>query len=250
MTNPSKSNESPRQIRRRLMSTRRRWTLFMASTLVTLAVVLIPESAAFAGCNPGRVNDGQTYFAGWITNNEPTTVTQNSANIYNYPNPYVAPGSGVFAWDMIVGPALNDYAQVGWVVDYNGRHTFIEWNVNGHVGSNFSITANTPGTTTWYEEYTTGGGTNYCFGDNGTQIGCSGTLGWKGLSGQDLGEIHTLADQMPGSYTVPEDWNNSFIFYYGSQYNFNGYLVYNSSYFNDNIYSQVHDQAGDADCYS
>jgi hypothetical protein len=81
-------------------------------------------------------------------------------------------------------------------------------------------------------------------------------LGWHGESGQDLGEIHTLADQMPGAVTVPEKLSNAFIFYNGIvQHNFNGYGIGNNqygqnSYFNYFVYSQATAEAGDKACNS
>ncbi|MHB1929447.1 MAG: hypothetical protein ACYDEN_11490 [Acidimicrobiales bacterium] len=242
------------------------WLRHRAGRAATIPVIALTcwlagaaglPGAALAGCNPNRTDDGVTYFDGWLTGTEPTTVTANSSNIYNYPAPYVYPGNGVFAWVMIVGGSGN-YAQVGWVTDYNSsgnrvRQTFTEWHYGSHIGSDFSITAQPTNTTSWYEVATPNGtGTNYCFYVNGSAVGsCSGSLGWYGTGGQDLAEIHTLADQMPGGTHNPEEWSNAFIFDNGNrQYNFNGHATGNTTYFNYAIYSQTMAEASDKACSS
>jgi hypothetical protein len=208
--------------------------------------VLGVQRLALASCNPGRANDGVTYFAGWISPQEPQNVTANSADIYNYV-PYMAPGSGGGAWVMVNGSTSGDFAQVGWWIDSGGRYVITEWDNHGALGWQF-YAADPAGSTRWYEVYKSGS-TNWCFADAGTTLRCSGSLAWgTPRYGEDLGEIHSLADQMPGSLNTPEDWNNSFIFYNGTQHNFNGFRQYNPTYFNDAIYSQIHAQAGDQAC--
>jgi hypothetical protein len=224
--------------------------MFAIAILLPSIVLLTDPATAFAGCNPRRTNDGAGYFAGWNSPAEPGVTTVNSALIYNYANPYVYRGSGVFAWVMLNGPG-SDFAQIGWNADSGGRHTFSEWSTNGQVGSNFSIVGDPPGSTSWYEVYWDSGSSNfsYCFALNGTNVGCSGNLGWDGNYGEDDAEIHSLADQMPGGVHAPEDWNNSFIFYDFGQHNFAGYGVdYNTRYFNDAVYSQIHAQEDDKAC--
>lgn len=218
------------------------------SVAILVASVFISAAAAVASCNPYRWNDGVTYFDGWATPSEPSIVTVNTSNIFNYPNPYVYSGSGVFAWVMLNGPS--SYAQVGWVVDYNGRHTFTEWTGPYGSGFNFSISPQTPGITSWYEVYM-GSGTKYCFAVNGANVGCTIDLGWWPHYAQDLAEIHTLADQMPGGSSVQEIWSNAFIYYSGAQHNFNGNVsdLYNN-YFHNQLVSQTQDKIYDLACSS
>lgn len=222
--------------------------------IVAAGVVLSSPAVASASCYPGMPNDSNYYFTGW---NSPQVVygeaTANSSNIYNYPSPYVYPGSGDFSWVMLNGTVGTEYAQVGWVQD-PGRNTFTEWNTHGVIGDNFSITPQTPGTTSWYEVDTLGGqiSTDYCFFVNGNEVGgCSGYIGWYASYGEDNSEIHTAADQMPGGIYQPEVWNNAFLFNNNVQQNFNGSLVnYNPAWFNAVVYSQTMAQAGDAYCSS
>lgn len=189
-------------------------TLLMSMALVSAVGLLVTDpTAAYASCNQGRAYNGyNVYFAGWYSPFEVSgEATANSSEVYNYPSPYVYPGSGDFAWVMLVDAGENgctNYAQVGWVQD-PGRNTFTEWTSGACslAGYDFNITAQPQGEGSWYEvdTYDSQVSTNYCFFVNGSEVGgCSGVTGWFAAGGQDYGEIHTAADQMPGAVKQPE----------------------------------------------
>jgi hypothetical protein len=232
---------------------RRVRSLIAIGCLMGVSVFVLSPTSAFASCNPGRAYNGIVYyFDGMYSPYEVSgEATADSANIYNYAHPYVYPGNGDFAWVMLVDESTN-YVQVGWVND-PGRDTFTEWTIKGSLGgSDFAITPQAQGTTSWYEVDTDGSGvsTDYCFFVNGSEVGgCTGIIGWFAEGGQDFDEIHTIADQMPGAVDQPEVWSNSFLFDNGSQENFNGTLDnYDPAIWNGHVYSSTMAQVGDAAC--
>ena len=238
------------------MLTKLRYLSFVPLVLMSLVALLVSTTtSASASCNPNRTNDGVGYLDGWISPSDGSAeATANSSNIGNYPHPYVTPGNGVFAWVMLNGSNSNEYAQVGWVSDSTGRHTFTEWDDNGTVGSDFSITPQAQGTTSSYEVSTYNGGNNdvYCFFVNGSEVGgCTSIQVWGAGYGESFGEIHTASDQMPGgtSKNNSEQWTNDFMFYNNHQSNFNGTGDnYSKAWFNLAIYSPTQADINDKSC--
>jgi hypothetical protein len=229
----------------------------LLTILASIGVFVAYPTAAFASCNPGRAYNGyNVYFAGWSSPFEVSgEATADSSQMYNYPSPYVYPRSGDFAWVMLVDAGENgctNYAQVGWVQD-PGRNTFTEW-TNGacHLaGYDFNITPQPQGQSSWYEvdTYNSQVSTDYCFFVNGSEVGgCSGATGWIAAGGQDYGEIHTAADQMPGAVHQPEYWENSFLFDNNVQENFNGTMYRSATWFNIAKYSATLGEEDDAYC--
>jgi hypothetical protein len=124
----------------------------MRAAVVVLACVasLTPALAgtAAAKCQPGRVNNGSAYFAGWSRNS--STVGGVYSLILNY-SPWVQPNSQVTAWTMLTLSNNNTkWAQVGWWEEAGGvRHTFTQYTDNSTWHTLF-LSPKAVGTSTYY----------------------------------------------------------------------------------------------------
>jgi hypothetical protein len=192
-----------------------------------------PDAGGGDGCNPGRTNDFRTFrFDGW-ERSPGTTVGGVYSDIYNY-SPWVyyitSTTSYVSAWSLVDDGY--HYAQVGWIEEPHGaRYVFTEtFDRNGDNVRYFSpepinsqsyytvLFNNTPG--------------EFTFEVNGSVIDVS-TAQFTPNDGQNYGETHSLADQMPGGYNQNEYFSNTHIWYSGAWHNFSGTPHNDSSHYGD-----------------
>ena len=193
------------------MAASRRWLGPLAAVLLSFAgMSLLPGGTvtAMAKCYPGRQNDMQTYFNGWIRAVGVNKIAGVMSSTLNY-SPWVEWRNGqssedVTAWTMLADDA-NHYAQVGWLEQrYDKRYTFTEYtDANGF---HTRLWPSQPiGSTSNYN-------TLYQYRQN------KFTLQWPSHSynvpatfipsqAQVLGEIHTLSSQTPGDGTTPESYD-------------------------------------------
>lgn len=218
----------------------------IAASALMLAVVFGFPAEVLAKCQPGRTNNGTTYFDGW-TRYVGSTVGGVYSYIKNY-SPWVQPGSMVVAWTMLhVYTQQRDYAQVGWL-EYSGgtRYTFTAYdNGSGQIMHLFA-----PYATNQYTYYTTLYGNvpgKFTFQANGTTLE-NVPAGFVPNEGQVYGEIKTLASQMPGGYASVERFDDTWIYYSGAWRAFNGSHSPPSSYFGNNVSSTTAIQIWDNAC--
>ncbi len=154
---------------------------------------------------------------------------------------------------MLMNWTTSHYAQVGWFNDTpHGWNTFVEYYDPNEPGNVFELWFGTeygsPGAEPLYRVTYSNGAFQYFI--NTTEV-WSDTAYFTPNGGQIFGEIHSLADQMPGGVNDPEDFNNSEIRYGTTWDPYNGTkLNYSSSYFNIAEYSNEHLQVGDRYCSS
>lgn len=192
--------------------------ILLCATTVVLALGLVPSVRAYAagggdGCNPHRgVGNDKSQFDGWQNDHISTTTVGGAyANIYNY-SPWVSANTSqgsneiVVAWTMLTDGT--NYAQVGWW-EYAGTHGSPQRNVFVEINSNGSdyqqlFTAQTQDTSTYYTTLFTpnGSGGTLSFQVAGSTLGgipsAYTTVSWTPHHSQIYGEVHNVADQMPG----------------------------------------------------
>lgn len=191
-----------------------------------------PDAGGGDGCNPRRANDFLTFrFDGWYRD-PGTTVGGVYSDIYNY-SPWVyyisAQASAVAAWTMVdLSSNANTWAQVGWVEFPLGkRYVFTQTNNNGNLITHYfspkpinsqayytTLYNNTPG--------------HFSYQVSGSTIEVD-PAGFTPNEGQNFGETHSFADQMPGGYNQNEYFNDTHIYYSGGWHNFSGTVADSSS---------------------
>ncbi len=164
--------------------------------VLALSVVAISPSLAVAKCQPGRANNGQSYFAGG--NRIQTNIKGVTSQILNY-SPWVQPGSEVSAWVMLTLSSDHRWwSQIGWYEEANdNRHTFTQYTDSpNHWWTDFWWPPEPVNTYTTYKVAISG--TSFIFYVNGV-IKKSAFAAFTPNEAQDFGELHTLASQMPGA---------------------------------------------------
>ncbi|MGH9066231.1 MAG: hypothetical protein ACRD0J_01710, partial [Acidimicrobiales bacterium] len=217
------------------------------AVLASALAVAFPGTA-FAKCDPHRANNGVTYFTGWH-HGVGARVGGTLADIANY-SPWVYPGQAVYAWVMIT-IAGSQWAQIGWEEQAGGyRETFIQWTTSPHVWHEKDSSPSKVGSLPEYKVLFGNPGPNdFSFYNYSTGYEMVEPAYWTPTGSQQFGEIHTLADQMPGGVQDPEVWRYSQVYYNGGWYPYAGTAVNTDpSYFNVAIYSVSEVQAGDAYC--
>lgn len=201
-------------------------------------------TSALAKCQPNRTDNGVTYFDGWY--NDAAEVDGVYSTILNY-SPWVQPSSTVAAWSMLTQAGGGEYAQVGWLeFAYGTRYTFAQWTVgSGGYQTKFWSPESTGSYTTYVVDWTHSADT-FTFQLNGNSIDTE-VSDFFPQEAQVMGEIQTLADQMPGGGNDSEDFSNT-AWYVGGWGWFNGSPYdSNGGYFNFAKYSvsdfQINDQA-------
>jgi hypothetical protein len=225
----------------------------LAAPFASLPGSLTSASAAtsWEGCQPNRANDYLTYrFDGW--GRMANGIGGIYSTIKNY-SPWVQPGSSVSAWTMLdFRSSVQHYAQVGWLeYAYSNRVTFVEWTYDNRGG--WSRVEFRPQPIDAATYYTTLYG-NWAPGVFSYQIN-GGTI-WHGSAdfvpneGQEYGETHSGADQMPGGTQNPEDFNHTNIWVPGSGWIAGDFYTFNSNsnWYNIAKYSPTHLQIGDKVC--
>jgi hypothetical protein len=183
-------------------------------------VGLIAPAPAYAKCQPGRANNGVPYWAGWYRNASSGVLGGVYSNIKNY-SPWVQPGSDTMAWVMLtLKSGGTNWAQVGWWEEaYGVRHTFTQWTKNNTWYTNFW----SPQPVNTYTYYTVlwDNLPRWTFQVGGTTIS-QVSASFSPNASQVMGEIHTLASQMPGGSGLNEWfsdthlWTNQWIAYDGT----------------------------------
>jgi hypothetical protein len=199
------------------------------------AIVGIAASLAFstlavdsaAACTPGRSNDGFHYTDGWYRNISTIpggTIGDVRASIYEL-SPYVAYDAS-FAWVMItnaVNPA--QYVQIGWMKTSSGSRYVFDEATDNSSPPKFVRTTN--------PAFGLGGFTPYeVLWQPSTQrleTYAGGALVGRHIryftmrEGQEFGEIHSKASQMPGGSNQHEQFTGAYVQNLnGSQYDFSG----------------------------
>lgn len=184
-------------------------------------------AAASGKCQPGRSNNGATYFAGWTRNNAGAPGGVYS-NILNY-SPWVQPNSVVVGWSML-NRGTTQWAQVGWL-EYAGgtRKTFVQWTTSPGVTQTKYFNPQPTGQSTYYTVLYNNTPGKFTFQVNNSTI-TTETATFSPDSAQISGETKTLASQMPGGVYSGEVFGDSHI-YLGSWSNFSGSnFVTNTTY--------------------
>lgn len=224
-----------------------RFGALMAALVVTGALLVAAAPSALASCAPGRTNDGLTYLDGWY--NKSSTVEGVVSDVLNY-SPYVYPGSVAAAWTMLTIYDVSLWAQVGWLKFSGSRYTFVQYKY-GTGPTDYDTFFYGADPTGSYSDYLTlydPQAAQFDFYDNGIYL-MSEPAEWIPNSAQVFGEIHTLADQMPGGYYDPDNFSDTLWQVGSTAYDFNGVPVnYSSTYFNNAKYSSTDLQIGDQSC--
>jgi hypothetical protein len=189
-----------------------------------------PRAGDGDGCNPGRPNDFNTVrFDGWYRD-PGSTVGGVYSDIYNY-SPWVhyisSRESYVSAWTMVdYTGSPYDWAQVGWVEFPLGvRYTFDQ--TLGPSGGNprtMYYGSQPVNNLTYYTTLYNNPSGYYGFYVNGKLIDKASIL-FTPNEGQNFGETHSAADQMPGGYDNTEDFFSTNIYYSGGWHNFAGTIA-------------------------
>jgi hypothetical protein len=210
-------------------------------------------------CAPPRGDDQTDYIVGWSTLGSPTGVLADVLNYGSYVYPSIHGGAhdSSSAWVMLAntaGAPFHDYAQVGWDKVYVGPGsytftTFTEWagptgTFDNQLGANL-----TGGSSDDYKvDYL--GSSGFAFYVGSTEIQTAPNVFTPNIA-INAGEIHTLASQMPGNYSDPEDFS-SVDMDQGGWKALNGTRdivpISGENYFNFAIYSSQHAQEDDKAC--
>lgn len=213
--------------------------------LCAVGLYALMAAPVLAKCQPGRTNNGTVYWDGWYRSSS-GTVGGVYSDILNY-SPWVEPNNEVMAWTMLNNGGSN-WAQVGWW-EYAGgtRSTFVQWTTSpGHWSTKFW----TPQSVGSYSYYTTLYGNtpgDFTFEVNGSTIDKE-TASFTPNDAQNYGEIHTLADQMPGGYNANEVFKATNV-YIGGWQSFSGTSTNSSStYFGESNVSSTQRNIWDWAC--
>lgn len=208
---------------------RRILLLLPAAMALAAALSLGSRDAVEASCNPGRVDDNQTYSAGWFqifTGQYGVGGVYSSIREYD---PYV--GSGPItenwstAWSMLTIPDHTRWAQIGWLKKPpNFRYLFTQTTKSD--GTIIMMLLNdTPPPIGAYTYYTVLYG-NYAPGWITYQVNGVDRhyiyTGWTPLEGQTAGEITSLASQLPGGRLSPEYFKDTHMYYGGGWHDLDG----------------------------
>lgn len=196
----------------------------LSLAMVVVLVGLAGPTATLAKCQPGRTNNGSAYWAGWYRNTSSGYWGGIFSDIYNY-SPWVQPGTDTTAWVMLTKKTGGtNWAQVGWWEEaYGVRHTFTQYtDSSGHWYTTFW----SPKATNTYTYYTTLWNNTpgkFTFQVAGSTVQTV-TAAFSPDASQIMGEIHSLASQMPGGsgssyhewFTDSHVWTTSWIAYDGT----------------------------------
>ncbi len=193
-------------------------------SVVAMTLVGVGSLPALASCDPSRSDDGLSYFDGWYRDPPGTYLAKAVySSILNY-NPFVHSGANdTSAWSMLFLTGSKYYAQVGWLKSPNGtRNTFVEFVYLPD--GRYRTDTFPPDSTGTYHTYkvtvrTRDGFVDYY--DDGNDIDESPQFADYN-EGQIFGEIHTLANQMPGGKNNHMRFQGSHIFYNAGNHEFDG----------------------------
>jgi len=192
--------------------------LLVLAVTVAMIAVLNPVSTtiALAKCDPGRSDNGTSYWTGWYR--YATSPTGVGSDILNY-DPWVHYSDDVVsAWTMLASGSL--YAQIGWIeYPFGYRYMFTEYTTSDGAWHRKLYTAQSVNSV---HRYTTlfGGGV-FTFQLDGV-TGSTVPAQFTPDNAQNFGEIHTLDDQMPGATSAHETFRNTQINYGGGWHPFAG----------------------------
>jgi hypothetical protein len=207
------------------------------------------------GCNPGRSGDYFTpRFAGAANAGLPFQDV--SSYILNY-SPYVSTdnvNNRSSAWPMLTDNYHGWWAQVGWrEFAYSSRQTFVQFTDNTSTGhaTDWYTTADTLGNHNYYAVHTSADNAHFTYSLGSNTI-YTGAKVFSPNEADILGETHTLASQMPGQNSIPEDFDQSYVKLGGSVLPFGGGAVVVDPSNPDTSwavkYSATHFQIVDAGC--
>ena len=216
-----------------------------SSVVVLAAGTVCAASPALAKCQPGRSNNGSVYFDGWVRSGSVGGVY---SDMLNY-SPWVQPNNQVLAWTMLNNGTSN-WAQVGWW-EYAGgtRYTFVQWTTSPNRWQTKFWNPQSTGAYTYYTTLYNNQPGKFSFQVSGSTIDAE-NASFTPNQAQNLGEIQTLADQMPGGYNNNEVFKSTNVYiggwqaFSGSNYNSNG------SYFGLNSVSSTQRNIWDWACSS
>jgi hypothetical protein len=205
----------------RFVSTFLAGVLIASAILVVGSPTIVRAAGGGDGCEPYRSVSAENSQLSYWKNTQSSTVGGVYANIYNY-SPWISNASGTAgpnendsAWTA-VAQDLNNFAQVGWM-EYAGNHVggsgtgpyvrdvFAQiWTSGSPVTQWWP--AETQDTSTYYTTFFAPGSSNgtLSFEVNGSLLSLNSTLllasivGWTPTWSQIGGEVHNLADQLPG----------------------------------------------------
>ncbi len=216
---------------------------------VPLTVLAAPTvGATQTKCDPNRTNNGVSYFDGWFNTGTAGQVGGIYSNIENY-SPWVYPNSSVSAWSMLDNPSEDNWAQAGWIeYAYGTRYSFVEYTTSPGNYTTQLYPAYAVGDYTYYTTMYDGANSYFTF-----QIASNTMyqiqLSWVPDQAQNYGEIHTLADQMPGNRSWPEDFSSTYWWDATGWKVFNGYANNTGGgYFSNMVMSSTDDQIFDNAC--
>jgi len=181
-----------------------RLTATVALALLGIVAALNPASGevSLAKCQPGRPDTTGIWLDGWYRdpNGTPTGVY---SNIKNY-SPWVYPNRFSAAWVMLERPAIDAWAQIGWIEKANNwRRTFVQV-FNWQAGQNYTRyePARPVDTYTYYTVYFYQYLGIFRFVYGGTDWPDQVPATFVPTRGSIFGEIDSLASQMPGGYQI------------------------------------------------
>lgn len=191
--------------------------ILLVAVCLAIAVVVSPTSAstALAKCDPGRTDDGQSYWDGWYRY---ATATGVKSDISNY-DPWVHYSDDiVFQWTMLASGSL--YAQIGPIeYPFGYRYMATEYTTSDGAWHRKLYTAQAVDSVHTYT--TLFGGGVFTFQLDGV-TGSTVPAQFTPDNAQNYGETHTLDDQMPGATGKHETFRNTQIQYSGAWHAFTG----------------------------
>ncbi len=219
--------------------------LLGSSLVLSSFIALGAATPASAKCEPFRTNDGRTYFDGWSRYPNGATVGGVYANILNY-SPWVYPNNLATAWTMLSYGGGN-WAQVGWI-EYSGgvRYTVIQWTIGPNNSRTKYLSPQSVGSTTTYTVLYNNTPGDFTFQLNGATVDKE-TASFGPTTGDNFGEIQTLADQMPGASQAQEVFSNAHI-YVGGWQPFSGTSQNDLPIFKVNVLSSTQTNIWDSAC--
>ena len=174
----------------------------VVSVVVMVGVALSLAATATASCNPNRSNSSGNWHDGWYAAPPSgTCINGSAANIEVY-SPYVA-AADVTAWVMLFNNSTNRYGQVGWYQNSNGfRWNFTESDTaTGGFHQNF-FSPSSIGADPQYKITFSSNAFHYFI--SGTNINTDTNTGYTGCWSEQMGEVTSSANQMPGGYNSPD----------------------------------------------
>jgi len=195
--------------------------LVLAATL-SAASIVSSATSVFASCNPGRSNNGRTY---WVYRFQGTaTGIFSKITVYK---PYVLNGFS-YSWVMLPGPSNYEWAQVGPYEYPSGTmRTVVQWADPTSPPPHYQqmdFAAEPVGSKPTFEVLYIPSLQKYEMFDNGSLLKSVVITSWIPAGGEIAGEITTYANQMMGASSANEVFDLNQIQYSGSWHTFNGVL--------------------------